>query len=285
MIATYSLVFLKVTALFSLCLFTLDRTQASFTLSPLVLEASNSTCPSQTIRDATRNSLRDSVTGALSGVNFSLPQCGPGAWHRITSSDYRVSMVCPEPWVFDLEIVGCTSPSVLGTCSIVSFPTAGVTYNKICGRVTGRFRGTPDSFTYFSIGNTSLVTENDNYVDGVTINANLGQGQLEHVWSFAGAFNSDTCPCAGTQTLRVPPDIVGTNYFCEEYIFNMVLEVELWDGLDCVDPPNCCTFNSPPYFNTTLSSSTNLPLEVSICRDQDVADENVLVTLLELYVQ
>lgn len=279
MTAMKDLLFLKITlAVVFLCILT--PTEAGFAVSPLVLAVSNSTCLSQSNRDAARDSLRNSVTNVIQGVVRNLPQCGPGAWYRIPSSVFPITQ-CPNPWVFSQQFGGCTSPLASGSCSRVSFPT-GQSYNKVCGRATGRAIGALEGF--FGHSNDS---QSDIYVDGITINVNLGQGQMEHVWTFAAAsFNPEAflCPCSVNSNL-ITPSFVGDNYFCEEYIVTATGS-DVWDGNQCLQTSNeCCVFNSPPYFNATLSSVMDMPLEVSICRNEEVMEENILLTSLELYVQ
>ena len=58
----------------------------------------------------------------------------------------------------------------------------------------------------------------------------------------------------------------------------------LWDGQQCEG--TCCTgTNSPPWFSIQLPAPITDAIEVSICCDQDTADEDVPVELIEIYVQ
>ena len=59
----------------------------------------------------------------------------------------------------------------------------------------------------------------------------------------------------------------------------------LWDGEGCGSNSSCCTFNSPPWFNVQLSSPTTDDIEVRICGDQGIGDEDTPIQLMELYVK
>ena len=103
-----------------------------------------------------------------------------------------------------------------------------------------------------------------------------------------------TCPCVvGSTSGNRIPSFVGQNYFCETGLirFNGVFGVlfsngdPLWDGQGCGPTSSCCTFNSPPWFNVQLSSPTTDDIEVRICGDQEIRDEDTPIQLMELYVK
>ena len=127
-----------------------------------------------------------------------------------------------------------------------------------------------------------------------------------HIWTFAGgisetivaAFPSLSCPCALSGTgirLQQPPAFVGNNYFCESAnplnthentnVFRYT-DDPLWDGERCEG--QCCNninSNSPPWFSVMLPNVTSEKIEVCICADQETANEDVAIELLEIYVQ
>ena len=121
----------------------------------------------------------------------------------------------------------------------------------------------------------------------------------QHIWSFANGLLevlSDryyTCPCVNGSTAgdRIP-SFVGQNYFCETgitqwdggFIFWPNGD-PLWDGQGCGCNSYCCTFNSPPWFNVRLSSSTTDDIEVRICGDEGIGNEDSPIQLIELYVK
>ena len=89
------------------------------------------------------------------------------------------------------------------------------------------------------------------------------------------------------------PSFVGQNYFCESgitrwYHANSIFYPDgdpLWDGQECGPTTNSCTFNSPPWFNVTLSSPTTDGIEVRLCGNQGIGNEDSPIQLIELYVK
>ena len=59
----------------------------------------------------------------------------------------------------------------------------------------------------------------------------------------------------------------------------------LWDGAGCVSA-SCCTFNSPPWFCKNLSTPTTDDIELRLCQDEVISnEENVLFETVELYIR
>ena len=60
----------------------------------------------------------------------------------------------------------------------------------------------------------------------------------------------------------------------------------LWDGQQCpgVEAP-CFTLPNMPWFNKTLSETTTVGIDLRVCGDQDFADEDVPLQVIELYVR
>ena len=89
------------------------------------------------------------------------------------------------------------------------------------------------------------------------------------------------------------PSFVGQNYFCESGLnrWNGTSGVfwpdgdPLWDGQGCGITSSCCTFNSPPWFNVTLSSPTTDDIEVRICGRASPPYIDSPIQLMELYVK
>ena len=82
-----------------------------------------------------------------------------------------------------------------------------MSYNRVCGRVRGYQKGSPDGFRGGNI---------DGYVDGLSITHG---NPCQHIWTYAighsdqgGVFNK--CPCAAVSGIS-PPSFVGSNYYCE----------------------------------------------------------------------
>ena len=141
----------------------------------------------------------------------------------------------------------------------------------VCGRVIGNTPSSPDGFTTFG------PRDDENYLDGISI---MHSVRREHIWSFAadhaGIFR---CPCSSTRAVN-PPSFVGDNY-----VWDTTQYGKLWDGEDCAVGLECCQFNSPPWFSVKLPAVTSDDIEVRICADELTNNENIVVEVLELFVQ
>ncbi len=163
------------------------------------------------------------------------------------------------------------SPFLLTVCSIHC--------SKVCGQARAYQNKSSDAFAPY-YHNSSQTLEDH----GLT----LTHGKLprEHIWTFSaavGEIRSDpgVCPCTKTDTPytgRVPP-FIGTEYFCEtgsRYHFQYGTfydEDPLWDG--CGPTSSCCQFNSPPWFCKELSQPTSDDIEVKVCTDEGVFNEDI----------
>ena len=86
---------------------------------------------------------------------------------------------------------------------------------------------------------------------------------------------------------------MGRNYLCESdiIIYNYGAAVfypvgdPLCDGQGCGPTSSCCTFNSPPWFNVQLSTLTADDIEVRICGDEGIGNEDTPIQLMELFVK
>ena len=124
----------------------------------------------------------------------------------------------------------------------------------------------------------------------------------KHVWTFAAGVSEGThiypqgdCPCAVSDpSSRQPaPDYVGDNYYCEsgnsdprgQWIGGHLYSQDpLWDGQQC-EGQCCSNGKSPPWFSVELDSTTTEDIEVRICGDQNLHDEDNPISLIELFVQ
>ena len=169
-------------------------------------------------------------------------------------------------------------------------------YDQVCGRIIGYQLGTPNAF-----GGSGVIgapqSIDSYYVDGVSITHGSPR---QHLWTFAGGleeilvdfdYPNFTCPCVNGSTADTP-SFVGQNYFCEtgitrwngSYLFWPNGD-PLWDKQRCGPTSSCCTFNSPPWFNVQLSSPTTDDIEVRICGNTGIRNEDSLMQLMELYVK
>ena len=183
----------------------------------------------------------------------------------------------------------CTSP--------VKFPTNGIGYSEVCGRVTGYQYGTPDAVNTYFVPISAHNDINSYYVDGVSITRGSPR---QHVWTFMGGY-SDTyyqqwnCPCSnppgGSQQIQ---SFVGSNYYCESGNHNagawgsyLYTTDPLWDGQGCgPQEGGCCSASGLPWFHRDYGTNTTTDyLELRVCGDQRTPDEDVPVSFYEIYVK
>ena len=260
----------------------------------------NQTCPSEEhremarneIKTATRRLLRNSIVPDLQHYTFVCN--GSTGWRRVAYLNmFDPSQQCPSVWQ---EITTphrvCGRRSTSASCEGLTYSTGSEQYDQVCGRIIGYQSGTPDAFHGASRSIDSY------YFDGVSV---MYDSPRQHIWSFVGGLDEGRhnnfvaiCPCVtgSTSGTRIP-SFVGQNYFCESgitqwdetrYIFWPNGD-PLWDGQGCGPTSSCCTFNSPPWFNVQLSSPTTDEIEVRICGEEGIANEDTPIQLIELYVK
>ena len=220
-----------------------------------------------------------------------------GGWTRVANLDMTdPNQQCPDGFrlvnrtTAPLRTCGRYQPA---GCVSTSFSAFGIEYSQVCGRIVGYQDRTPDAFwSYYT--NMSLTID-DNYVEGVS----LTHGQLprQHIWTFAVALDEQrssefVCPCTrpdSNYTGIVPP-FVGQDYFCEtgsrdfaEFIF--YANDPLWNGQGCGGNSTCCSFNNPPWFCKDLPQPTTDDIELRLCGDEDIADEDSPLEIVEIYIK
>ncbi len=196
-------------------------------------------------------------------------------WTEIVNFDVaNSSHNCPSPWTT------VTSPSRLCTASscndslVINVPT---TYSQIRGQIIGSVIGLCDAFTQFFNSNPSIE---EGYLDGVSITHGHPR---QHVWSFgAGRLvlvtQGDVRVIILTLTLQdILRPLSGTTISATDCItgyYGMARTVSA-----------CCTFNSPPWFNVTLPTSTSNDIEVRICIDEPLEMENEYIKKMILQIK
>ena len=134
-------------------------------------------------------------------------------------------------------------------------------------------------------------------MDGVSLTVG---NPRRHVWTFAAALGEISidprliCPCINTDraSQATPPTaFVGNDYFCDTgserrsqpNVFYS--DDPLWDGAGCEHQNMCCSFNNPPWFYKQLPEPTTDNIEMRVCRDEVVSNEDILIEVIEIYVQ
>ena len=220
-----------------------------------------------------------------------------GGWMRVANLDMIDSnQNCPDGF----RLVNRTTPSTRtcgrpgpAGCVSTTYPTYGVEYSRVCGRVIGYQDKSPDAFAPYFVNTT--VTIDDVYVDSVSLTH--GQSPHQHIWTFANA-NDETksdhsvCPCTRPDRnyTGVVPPFIGQNYFCETgsrqaYSFIFYSDDPVWDGQGCGSNSTCCQFNNPPWFCKQLPHPTTNDIELRICGNQHTSDEDTPLEIVEIFVQ
>ena len=247
---------------------------AKFSYPARVLQEDS--CSSSEQRDMIRSDIDDELNTLLQDfVAPPLSPCGGLGWRRVAYVNVTDTNSCPTPWRLT-TLAGkrlCTLPSYYqdrDICSPVTFGTGTLPYNQVCGRIVGYQNGATGAFR------ARGYTIHQQYVTGVSV-----KHGSTHIWTLASGLAEVTnssfhnlCPCSlnSTNGAQKPP-FVGNNYFCDTgtMVYNhptvLFPDDPLWDGQGCGPNNNCCTFNSPPWFNVRLSSPTTENIEVGICRN------------------
>ena len=186
-------------------------------------------------------------------------------------------------------------PECSAACQSTVFSTLGLNYSQVCGQLRGYQRGTPDAFR----ANVNSLTIDSEYVDGVSIT--YGSAPHKHIWTYANGVNLMfipnllyNCPCNDGNS-GVPPPFVGSDYYCETGDSDktccdhstLYSNDPLWDGQQCPgEEAPCCTHPNMPWFNKTLSETTTEDIELRVCGDEGIENEDTpLEVQIELFVR
>ena len=218
--------------------------------------------------------------------------CGKeGGWTRLAHLD--ASENCPsglQAW-FTGGIRVCRRQGNNAGCRSIKFPTNGISYTQICGRVIGYQKGITNGV------NTGSNNINGAYIDGVSITRGSPR---EHVWSYISGISSITnsiysCPCnTGAASNNKVQQFVGEHYYCESGNNNnnvnggtLYTTDPLWDGNECLshEAPCCSSPNMLPWFFRDYGNDTSTDyLELRVCGDEARSNEDTPVQLYEIYV-
>ena len=264
----------------------------------VLLSVDNQTCPSEEQLEIARSKVKTAAQRLLRESflpNLQAFLCdGSTGWRLVTYLNMSdPSQQCPSVWQ---EITTphrvCGRRSARASCEGLTYSTGREQYDEVCGRIIGYQLGSTDSFD--PRGNNSI---NSYYLNGITV---MHGSPRQHIWSFVAgiaerytAHPFATCPCdEGSTSRNYIPTFVGQNYFCESGITQWNGRSifwpngdPLWDGQGCGPTSSCCTFNSPPWFNVQLPSPTTDDIEVRICGDEAIENEDTPIQLIELYVK
>ena len=213
--------------------------------------------------------------------------CGSGGgWTRLAYLDMSdATQNCPSGFRLYQSggVRACGKPS--SGCVSVQFPSNGISYSQICGRVTGYQYGHTDGLhTHLSIDTY--------YLEGVSITRGSPR---QHVWSLISGISQassayNACPCNTGSTVSVQ-SFIGNNYFCESgtstsYPSNTLYTYDpLWDGQGCgsLESP-CCNVPGIPWFHRDYGSITTTDyIELRVCAS--LSYEDTPVSNIDIYVK
>ena len=225
--------------------------------------------------------------------------CGSeGGWTRLAYLDMTDSTEnCPSGFKLYQSggVKACgRATSNGGSCTSVQFPSNGISYSQVCGRVVGYQWGSSDAV--YPLHNHNNI--NSYYVDGVSITCGSPR---QHVWTLMAGLNEASinddgrfnCPCSqGSIQNSTLQSFIGNDYYCESGnptthgLWQNILYISdpLWDGKGCGSlEGNCCTAPGLPWFHKVLNTTTTDYLELRVCGDE--GGENVSVSFYEMYVK
>ena len=225
--------------------------------------------------------------------------CGSGGgWTRLAYLDMSDSTEnCPSGFKLYQSggVRACGRPtSNGGSCTSIQFPSNGISYSQVCGRVVGYQYGSPDAVYSEGSHHNDI---NSYYVDGVSITWGPPR---QHVWTLIAGVNSAgvhpgyNCPCSPDSSQKSTlQSFIGNYYFCESgnpatdgtYKETFYPSDPLWDGKDCSSEGDCCTAPGLPWFHKVLNTTTTDYLELRVCGDEGSSNEDTPVSFYELYIK
>ena len=228
--------------------------------------------------------------------------CGSGGgWTRLAYLDMSDSTEsCPSGFKLYQSggVRACGRPQY--GCVSVTFPSNGISYSQVCGRVVGYQYYSTDAVDS-TIGTNQHNNINSYYVDGISITRGSSR---KHVWTLMAGLHEASyyhsvndgrynCPCSKGSTQKAQ-SFIGNDYFCESgnpstdgtYQGTLYVSDPLWDGKGCgAFEGKCCSAPGLPWFNKVLHAATTDYLELRVCGDEHRSNEDIPVSFYEIYVK
>ncbi len=219
---------------------------------------------------------------------------GTSGWTRVADINMAdPTQQCPSGYALKSDRNKGTCGRVTdSSCDSAYFSTFGLEYSSVCGMIRAYQYGATIAFYY------GVRSIDQNYLSGFSLTHGRA-GHRTHIWSFAAGLGEDLkyttiehCHCSGSSVTSAAsriPSFVGNSYFCETGadVFQhgtLYLDDPLWDGQGCGPGSTCCSLNGPPWFTTTISPTTS-NLELRICGQYSVSNQDTRLELLELYIK
>ena len=213
-----------------------------------------------------------------SNESFALLHCSPAIENKQDGlrnvADLNVNVTgtntqCPPGFELIRNPFSCRTVMNGSGCTSVNYSVSGLSYSYVTGKIIACQFLNPDAFA------PSDWEIDSSYVDGVSLTYG---NPRKHIWTFAaGIVGNDNLSCPRCNYFK--PRFIGNNFSCE---INDVCDSNapychdpLWDGNQC--------FGSATFYRE-LPEPTSEDIEMRVCRDQDNNDEDILLTLVDLYV-
>ena len=218
-----------------------------------------------------------------SNDSFALLHCSPAIENKHDGlrkvADLNVNVNgtgtrCPPGFKLVHNPFSCRTIMNGSGCTSVNYSVPGLSYSYVTGKIIARRFGNPDAFAPFTSQHNRGDALDSDYVDGVSLTYG---NPRNHIWTFAAGIVANNISCGRCNFFK--PWFVGNNFSCE---INDVCDPNspycnnpLWDGNQCV---------GSAAFYRELPEPASENIEMRVCRDQDNNDEDILLTLVELYV-
>ena len=213
-------------------------------------------------------------TQSFCKLNCSNPFQG---WRRIAYLDMSSSHTssCPEGFVSGNDPSACVRGSSSPGCSSVIYHNHNLTtYSKVIGHVYAIPYHSLDGFAKFGDDRPDFPTLDQNYVDGVSITHGTPR---QHIWTVTFSANHIALNCS--TCFRNKPSFVSNHYSCEELLLVNCSNDQCRNA-----GQRQCVANEE-FFYRDLPHATSDDLEVRVCRDETRGNEDISISLLEVYVQ
>ena len=256
----------------------------------------NGVCPVQEKRDEVIQNITADIIDIIRDMYAPLiHNCGEGEWYRVAYLNMSdPTQQCPSAWreYNSNGIRACARPTSGGCHGNIY--NVDRQYSRVCGKVIGYQFGSPEAFSVISSASIDQI-----YLHGVSITHGIPR---VHIWSYVAGigervnctgYSDYFCPCSGGEA---SPSFIGNNFYCESaYQGPNCFESgtffpndPLWDGQQCNNEGTCCTgdgVNTPPWFSVALSNPTRNNIEVRICHNAGIYNEDTPISFLEIFVQ
>ena len=213
----------------------------------------------------------------------------PG-WMRVAHLNMKNSSHhCPSGLRMQKGHRRCVRDTEARGCASVVYPTDGIEYSQICGKIRAVQYSHPTGFRPYM--QQRQMTLEDSYVDGISL-THGPVGSRKHIWTFATSYSDNNIQCSCGDLHKVPP-FVDHDFFCEtgsraetEYDDYIAFEADpLWDGEGCDSQADCCMFNRPPWFCKELPEPTTDDIEMRVCLNLHPIYGDVLIEAVDIFVQ